>query len=670
MMQNLELNSSQDSNTDSSEYNNGQISCKGVALSRPTVGCTPAFNSNPTVDFNSQKMGSNSKQVRFHMETQDADLEQRVQNIKVSQAVPPGFEATSAAAAIAAATVAAMTAPQSAHVAELNQRDIRSTTATKAENGGPPAKSAESLISHQIRPATPLHGVPLPPHGAPPPPHGAPPPPHGAPPPPPRPFGRPLPPNGHSAQLQLPALKQPRAYSVGHDGRWTPLMQISAGAHATHTATPPRAPRALQPIIAQTPAPMPPLMHYNHADASCAPPLMTNTLPQRRGTGMLPQMPQMMQPAPPPIAPGAWMQSMQVAQSGPTTLTSLAASKPLPPPPTMPMPMPPPLRRRHSRHQQVASGLMTITLQMAAMQCMYDQQAARPLSNVLKDQDHIHPEHVISQPDMDHIVMTDTNKEDTEDHVVDQDHMASSMDPNFKANRLTFLQLKTAKAMLDKELAELEHKKIANMLLDPRTRTTPYADHYEEQDYSSPLFLASFLVSSPGCYEVYICKACNTEVDHQQNFRNHHRTPKHYNNLAAWIEVGEQENQAGQPQNKKPKVLDESMRRAKMAISTKIHNLSNANFFIQSNRQMATGNVPYEAGAIEVIDLPQQKKEQDFCAFTKASQAIKDRCPVGFPDFNRNIINLLTVIYFDRDSCNLQVHFNVRFYDARKPHRH
>ena len=43
-----------------------------------------------TFDFNSQKMGSNSKQIALHRRKKDADLEHRVQEMKVSPAIPPG----------------------------------------------------------------------------------------------------------------------------------------------------------------------------------------------------------------------------------------------------------------------------------------------------------------------------------------------------------------------------------------------------------------------------------------------------------------------------------------------------------------------------------------------------------------------------------------------------
>ena len=115
--------------------------------------------------------------------------------------------------------------------------------------------------------------------------------------------------------------------------------------------------------------------------------------------------------------------------------------------------------------------------------------------------------------------------------------------------------------------------------------------------------------------------------------------------------------------------------RTKRAIKDhqQIHSMARANFFIQSEKvtyDLAAKHFQDKEKSFEVIDLPQQIMEQDYCAFTKASQAIKERCPAIFPNFKRNIINVLSIIYFDRDSCNLQVDFNERFYDAKGTQRH
>ena len=112
--------------------------------------------------------------------------------------------------------------------------------------------------------------------------------------------------------------------------------------------------------------------------------------------------------------------------------------------------------------------------------------AKHALTNVTRDQvlninqDHIQPENIVSQPDVDHMTLMDPDDEDIEHQTKDQNNMTSPIDLSFKANRLTSLQLKTAKAMLDKEISELQHKTVAEMSFDHRTSTTSYADHYED----------------------------------------------------------------------------------------------------------------------------------------------------------------------------------------------
>ena len=65
---------------------------------------------------------------------------------------------------------------------------------------------------------------------------------------------------------------------------------------------------------------------------------------------------------------------------------------------------------------------------------------------------------------------------------------------------------------------------------------------------------------------------------------------------------------------------------------------------------------------IEVIDLPKQIADQEFNDYTKASQALKEKCPAHLSEFKRNILNVLAIIYFDRNYCTLDVHFDKRFY--------
>ena len=159
------------------------------------------------------------------------------------------------------------------------------------------------------------------------------------------------------------------------------------------------------------------------------------------------------------------------------------------------------------------------------------------------------------------------------------------------------------------------------------------------------------------------------------------KSKTHLRNLDYWIQVLETNNCEDQIQNEKRKISTETIRSAKQAIFEylQLHNRAKANFYLQCNTHLNAQNVQYEetpVGEINhpqqgyVVDLPRQINEQDFAAFTEASQAIRHRCPPQFAEFKREILVLLSTIYFDRNACELQLHFDVNFYDAMKPRRH
>ena len=135
-------------------------------------------------------------------------------------------------------------------------------------------------------------------------------------------------------------------------------------------------------------------------------------------------------------------------------------------------------------------------------------------------------------------------------------------DTEFKAYRLSSLQLKAAKPMLVQEVAELEHKSVQQMLLNPDATTTSYADHYEEKDFLSSLYLSSFIITSPGCNDKYKCKACDKEYTNRQSFRVHHRSKLHQKIFDDRIRAKEQENLV-EPLNKKQKLSNDAIILAK-----------------------------------------------------------------------------------------------------------
>ena len=353
----------------------------------------------------------------------------------------------------------------------------------------------------------------------------------------------------------------------------------------------------------------------------------------------------------------------------------------LPPPPPMLRPPPAPTAAA------VQSKVMCMTSQMAAMKS--DHTMNRTLgkedcvqaSNVMSDR--ILPELIIAEPDIGPISVGNSENFDNEDHILNQDQNTDKNEAStehFKAQRLSSLQLKTAKAFLNKEMSELEHKTGQEMSLDTRTKTTPYSDFYVENSNYGPLFLSSYIMSTPGCYEIYICKACNKEIEHRQNFRSHHKAKSHLRNLEYWIRMLESNNCEDQVQNEIRIISRETIAISKQRVFeyAQLHNHAKIAFLLNGNKDLNAQNVQDEETPVEVIhhphqeyvDLPRQIVEQDFAAFTKASLAIRHRCPPQFAEFRRDILMLLSKIYFDRNAGELQLHFDVNFYDVQRPRRH
>ena len=472
---------------------------------------------------------------------------------------------------------------------------------------------------------------------------------------------------------------------------------------------------AVRPLRMKPVPPMPPLQHI-HGQRAITKVSSSVTAGATQGAAkgsMIYDMPDPMLQRPPlPSHAPVWpLQGHMPPMIGEPSSSWYATGRPgtphpqLPPPPPQIRLQPPaptatkptqPMRSQMQRgqqkdeRQQVKSTVRGMTSQMASMKSDLQHVVPGPrqkenftqASNVMSDR--IHPELLTAEPDIDHITVDDSDDDDDEDHVIIQNQHTNvdNITPqSFKANRFSSLQLKTAKALLQKELNELERKTVQDMLLDTRTRTTPYGDHYEEKSNYAPLFVSSYIISTPGCYEIYTCKACNKEVPHRQNFRHHHKSKTHLKNLDNWIQVLEDNNYADQVQNEIRLISTESIMRAKQALFEymQLHNRGRANFDLQCNSQLNAHNATYaEApfGEINhphqgyVVDLPRQINEQDFAAFTKASLAIRHRCPPQFVEFKIELLMLLANIYFDRNECKLQLHFDVNFYDKKRPRRH
>ena len=295
--------------------------------------------------------------------------------------------------------------------------------------------------------------------------------------------------------------------------------------------------------------------------------------------------------------------------------------------------------------------------------------------------DNIEPEQLIAQPDVEHISAGASHYEDDDSNMTHDSHVQDNDDvindhqgapSDFKVGRLSSLQLNTAKAMLEKERKELQRKKMIDMLMDERTTITPYNDHYEEQYSIASLFLASYIINTPGCHEVFICKSCNKEVAWRQSFRSHNRTKSHLKYLKEWIKMIKSNNFEDDVNGKKRRISEEDIKKTEEAIETHTEflNMARARFYVQCKDQLIAQDVHEEEVPIEVVDLTQQINDLEYCAFNRAVQSVKDLCPGQFDDFKKQVINLISTMYFDRPRCELQIQFNVGFYDAKKPKRH
>ena len=286
------------------------------------------------------------------------------------------------------------------------------------------------------------------------------------------------------------------------------------------------------------------------------------------------------------------------------------------------------------------------------------------------------PENIIAQPDVNQISTGEFNEQEIDPQVSDKsdtadDAPSTGVEKKFKAKRLSSLQLRTARSMLDKELKDLQRKKMIDMLMDERTKTSIYIDYYEEHNSFSPLFLAAYIISTPGCHDVFICKCCNKEVENRQSFRKHNQTKTHLKNLKEWVKVVEINDYEDDINNVKRKFSKAAIKRTEEAIARhqEIHDLARARFYVSCNNQLIAQEIQ-EEDQVEIIDLTQQFNEQEFVAFNNITQAIKDLCPGQFEDMKKQLIRMVSVMFFDKDKCDLQIKFNIPFYDAKKPKRH
>merc|ERR1712218_384570 len=256
------------------------------------------------------------------------------------------------------------------------------------------------------------------------------------------------------------------------------------------------------------------------------------------------------------------------------------------------------------------------------------------------------------------------NKKDEENSTIQMNNQdTSKANRSFnRTNQYSSLELDSAKALLTKEYSGLQRKKLTDMLLNAKTTITPYLDHFGEPEKVAPLFLPGYIVSTPGCYALYICKSCNKEIMNRHNFKYHQQTGSHLNNSKDWIKTLMQNNYEDRIQGQTRKIPKEMINKLKEAVVKPLHILymTKAKMSIKCGEQLdlfedqveseSMGVVGTEQQELPImIDLPRQSNEQDYMAWTRTSQAIRHRCPPKFSLFKVKLLKLISDMYLDRN---------------------
>ena len=278
-------------------------------------------------------------------------------------------------------------------------------------------------------------------------------------------------------------------------------------------------------------------------------------------------------------------------------------------------------------------------------------------------------EKVSSQLEVDHISSNELDQQDDDLHIHNKNKIVNDdqITPEiFKAEKPSSRQL------MHKKHKKLKQKKTINMFLNPQTKITSYIDHYDERPNLAALMLAAYIVSTPGCHEMFICKSCNKEVKDRQAFRKHNQTKTHVKNLQYWIEIIEMNNFEDTINNTKRKVSKTTIKEARKAIEMQqnFHDLARARFYNQGYDKEIAHILHKDTSQIKLNDLSQRTNKQNPDAFNKATQSIKDWVPKQFEEFKNQVIHLISRMYFEKDNCKLQIQFNATFYDPKTIKRH
>jgi hypothetical protein len=157
----------------------------------------------------------------------------------------------------------------------------------------------------------------------------------------------------------------------------------------------------------------------------------------------------------------------------------------------------------------------------------------------------------------------------------------------------------------------------------------------------------------------------------------HHKTNKHLLNLEVWLNIVERKDHLDQPMTKRPKMVSfkmESIERAREAIylHRQAARLKDDHLGHQSNHTSSLDQDSVNVNRDPIfsnnqVDIPNQIHLHNTMAFTRASAIIETTFPVLF---QRDVMNLMNVLFFKKDSHSLKLHFINTFYEMEEPHRH
>ena len=275
---------------------------------------------------------------------------------------------------------------------------------------------------------------------------------------------------------------------------------------------------------------------------------------------------------------------------------------------------------------------------------------------------------------------TSRNKEETTHHTTIIVQRTYKKGKGMQGHQKTSQQ-----ALKKKNHSSPKRKKLKYLMRDVHTRITPYASHYSETDDFAPLFRNSGVVYAHGRhgYVYFAGRACIREIVNRNNFISHHRTLYHLRDIKEWIKKLIHNNCKDQIQYKTRKVSLELIRKAQEAIAKHQQkpNHLRAEFQTKSNQntksiypsqetEVTKMNQDVHQDGTGMLGRPKRIYDVEFTSCSKASQAVIRECPTQLTAFKSKILKLLSNMCAGVRTNGLRLQFSIKFYGARKPHRH